>query len=185
MVSKQHRSLRFNKKEHSTMTASVPALSQDTTLEGHTFNLGDHSARCILGADATDGALSLFEVTAEPGGGTPPHRHQYEDEIFYVLEGALAVMQEGSVEILTAGQCAFAGRGKVHAWKSVGSTTARAILTVSPGGFETFFSELESIFADHVPEVPGSDVPDPEVISRIDALMTRFGMTLSLPEPIK
>jgi hypothetical protein len=73
----------------------------------------------------------------------------------------------------------------VHAWKSVGETTARALLTVTPGGFETFFAEVEAIFDGQVPAAPGSNVPDPEVIARIDALMTRYGMTLSLPEPIK
>src|SRR5215217_7151387 len=112
------------------MNASMPALSPESTLEGRTFNLGNHSARCLAGAAVTNGAFSMFEVTAESGGGTPPHSHQNEDETFYVIEGELAVMQDGKTEILTPGQCAFAGRGRTHAWMNVGETTARVILTV-------------------------------------------------------
>ncbi len=167
------------------MNSAMPSFSADPTFEGRTFDLGDHSARCIVGAAEADNAFSAFEVTAEPGGGTPPHSHQFEDETFYVIEGSLAVMQDGNVEILTAGQCAFAGRGKVHAWKSVGETTARAILIVSPGGFERFFHELENILSSTAVERPQSEGPSPELIQRIGDSMTRFGMTLSLPEQIK
>ncbi len=35
----------------------------------------------------TGGAYALFEATANPGAGPPPHVHHREDEAFYVLEG--------------------------------------------------------------------------------------------------
>jgi quercetin dioxygenase-like cupin family protein len=180
------RKLRLHqKKEPVAINTSLSALSPETTFVGRAFNLGNHSARCVADAAMTGGAFSMFEVIAEPGGGTPPHSHQNEDETFYVLEGALAVMEEGDLKIITANQCAFAGRGKMHAWQSVGETAVRMILTVSPGGFESFFHELEGIFSSPGDQTPGAKGPGPELIARVNAAMARFDITPALPDAVK
>ncbi|MES2460290.1 MAG: cupin domain-containing protein [Armatimonadota bacterium] len=167
------------------MITVTSAHSPKTTFIGYTFNLGDHSARCIADAAMTGGAFSLFEVAAAPGAGTPPHSHQNEDETFFVIEGAFAVMEEGKFEILTAGQSTFAKRGKVHAWQSAGGTTGRMLVTVSPGGFENFFQELETIFGSPANQTHGAEMPPPELLAQVNAAMERFGITSSLSEQIK
>ncbi len=40
-------------------------------------------------SEATGGSYGAWETVAPPGSGPPPHRHQHQDEIFYILEGAL------------------------------------------------------------------------------------------------
>src|SRR5262249_29791108 len=42
-------------------------------------------------AEETGGAFSLWEAIVPPGTGAPPHRHDHEDESFYVLSGELVV----------------------------------------------------------------------------------------------
>jgi hypothetical protein len=50
----------------------------------------------IAGAEETEGQFSLFEAIIPPGGGPPPHLHQWEDEAFYVLEGSVAFTINGT-----------------------------------------------------------------------------------------
>lgn len=70
-------------------------------------------------ADAdTLGDVAIFHQIVPPLGGPPLHRHSYEDEWFYVLNGKMTLEIDGERKLLYAGGSAFAPRGTVHAFKN-------------------------------------------------------------------
>ena len=91
----------------------------------------------------TGEAYSLFEVETPASGGCPPHTQRYDDETFYVLNGTYAfLIGEKEIELRPGGY-AFAPRGTIHGFVNVGSSTARMLVLVTPGGIqESFFQEV-------------------------------------------
>jgi quercetin dioxygenase-like cupin family protein len=49
----------------------------------------------LLSGDDTDGRYSLIDMVVPPGGGPPPHRHDFE-ESFTVVEGEIEATFRGS-----------------------------------------------------------------------------------------
>lgn len=91
----------------------------------------------------TGGAYSLFEVETPAAGGCPPHVQRYGDETYYILEGCYAFLIGARQIEIGPGGYAFVPRHTVHAFTNVGSTPARMLLLVTPGGIqEMFFDEV-------------------------------------------
>jgi len=81
---------------------------------------------------------------APPGGGPPPHIHHFEDESFYILEGAVTIQAGGRTYQASPGDFIHIPRGTVHSFKNEGKVDAKALITVSPAGpagLERFFEE--------------------------------------------
>jgi quercetin dioxygenase-like cupin family protein len=138
---------------------------------------GDQVTFLITGAE-TGGAFSLVEGSCPPGGGPPPHIHHREDESFYVLEGTLTIQVGGDTITASAGDFAFLPRGIVHSFKNNGDVTAKALVLITPGGFENFFAEA------FYPAVDRSSPPPPpskELIARLLAAAPRYGLEFIPP----
>ena len=45
-------------------------------------------------SEDTNGAYSVIVSTTPPDGGAPPHVHEIEDELFYVLEGTMSFLMD-------------------------------------------------------------------------------------------
>jgi quercetin dioxygenase-like cupin family protein len=91
-------------------------------------------------AEDTGGALGLVEGSFYRGFGPPLHVHSREDEAMYVLEGEIRFRQ-GEEEFLAGpGTWVWQPRGEPHAFK-VETERARALVLVTPGGFERMFEE--------------------------------------------
>ncbi len=90
----------------------------------------------------TGGAYYLFEFEFDAEGGNRLHVHSFEDEVVYVLEGA--------IEIRLANKKLQAGTGGVvhlpkqipHALYNPLKTTSKYLGVAIPGGMENFFDEL-------------------------------------------
>lgn len=102
--------------------------------------LGD---RVILKAcgDARGVDASMVEVTTQPGGGPPLHRHSREDEMFYVLEGRLRIWRGDETFEAGAGEALLLPRGVAHTFRNDGDVPSRMLVTMVPAGFEGFFRE--------------------------------------------
>src|SRR5215470_9407117 len=62
-----------------------------------------------------NGSAAIVEHTVEPKSiGAPMHKHTHEDEISYVLEGTLSVIQGGKVETAGPGDYIVKPRGIFH-----------------------------------------------------------------------
>jgi len=95
----------------------------------------------------------VFEGLAPAGAVVPPHIHQHEDEIVYVLEGEFEVQLGDGTFRLKAGESRYFPRHVVHGFTNVGATPARTLFFESPGAnFARFFEELSTLPADLPPD---------------------------------
>ena len=96
----------------------------------------------------TGGQLVCAEIIVPPGQGVPPHRHNDEDEAFYVLAGRVVIEGDGCGEgvSLDAGGFFYGPRGRTHGFRCEGTGTAKLLVFVSPGtGIGAMFAELADL----------------------------------------
>lgn len=90
----------------------------------------------------TNGAYYLFEFEFGPESGNRLHVHQYEDEVVYVLEGAIEIrLDDQKLQAITGG-VAHLPKGIPHSLYNPLKTTSRYLGVAIPGGMENFFDEL-------------------------------------------
>jgi quercetin dioxygenase-like cupin family protein len=129
----------------------------------------------LTGAD-TGGRFGMWLWDAQRGATAPVHVHRREDEYFLVVAGR-AVLFVGDERIDAGpGDLVVLPRGIPHAYL-VTSETARLVGMASPGGFESFFSELGTPVVDGEP--PAAP-PDPALMARTAAL---HGVEMLGPPP--
>ena len=139
--------------------------------EGKRMNVLGHTAVVKLGRDETNGDYYVFEVVSPPGLGIPPHVHQHEDEVIFVVEGEYAIVLGAEVFTAKAGATLHFPRGTPHGFQNVGATTGKTLWHVTPGAnFEPFFDELGALPA------------GPPDLAYVAALFGRYGMEI-LPPP--
>lgn len=109
----------------------------------------------LLTGEQTGGALCQWIETTPPGGGPPPHWHEIENEWFHVLEGRVGFLTEGNWNEVGPGATAFIPKGAVHAFRNVGDTPLRMLISTSPSGFETFYTRCAAEFV----KPGGPDMP--------------------------
>jgi len=94
-------------------------------------------------SNSVNGSAAIVEHTVEPKSiGAPLHKHTHEDEISYVLDGELSVIQNGKVQIARPGQFIVKPRGIFHTFWNAGNERIRFIEVIIPGNFEYYFAEL-------------------------------------------
>ena len=109
--------------------------------EGETVFLGPLTATVKIPSTATYGAVALVEHTLAAGFlGAPPHRHQREDEISYVLEGELTVQIGDQIQVVSAGTSILKPRGIMHTFWNAGIALVRFLEIIAPGGAEGYFA---------------------------------------------
>ncbi len=93
----------------------------------------------ISGSD-NDGGFALFEQTSlSPGRGTPLHVHHFQDEVFYVVEGAYYFQVGEDTFHLAAGDSIFLPMKVPHAWTQVSEKGKMTVLFQPAGKMEDFF----------------------------------------------
>jgi len=95
-----------------------------------------------LTSDQTDGSIYIFESTFEPGSGNRLHVHGREDEIAYVLDGALEVRLHDRTALLEAGGVGRLPRGLAHALRNPLQTPSRYLFLAVPGGLDRWFDAV-------------------------------------------
>lgn len=93
-------------------------------------------------AAQSDGKHTVFEMTVNPGSGTPPHIHHGEDEMFCVLEGELSLWCGDQKVNGTPGSFVAVPRGTVHRWANESGSPARVMVILVPGGFDEFLMKI-------------------------------------------
>jgi quercetin dioxygenase-like cupin family protein len=95
-----------------------------------------------LTSQHTGGAYYLFETAFDPGDGNRLHVHRREDEIGYVLEGALEVRLRDQTLVLEAGGVARLPKGIPHAIRNPLETPSRYLFLCVPAGLDQWFDAL-------------------------------------------
>jgi quercetin dioxygenase-like cupin family protein len=106
--------------------------------------IGDQQTVKLTGKD-TNNQYTLVEEYNEPGTQIPLHVHESEDEVFHLLEGELEVQIGNEFKQLKTGDIIFCPRGVPHAWKVIGDSKAKVMLSVFPSGIENLFFELAQL----------------------------------------
>ena len=92
----------------------------------------------LLRGEDTAGRYCLIDMLVPPGGGPPPHRHDFE-EMFTVLDGEIEITFRGAKSILRAGETANIPSNAPHQFHNVSEYPARLLCLCSPAGQEEFF----------------------------------------------
>ncbi|MBI2759117.1 MAG: cupin domain-containing protein [Chloroflexi bacterium] len=96
----------------------------------------------------TGGSYYLFESEFDPESGNGLHVHTYEDEVVYVVQGAILIrLGDGKLEA-AEGSVAHLPKGIPHALYNPLKTPLRILALAIPGGMEQYFDELESTLQD-------------------------------------
>lgn len=101
----------------------------------------------------TGGQFSLIEQVMPVGFESPWHLHHSEDESFYVLEGRMSLIVNGSSTRLAAGEFAFAPRGIPHGFRIEGEGPARVLVMTTGSDFADFVAAT-SVSVDAPPAAP-------------------------------
>lgn len=97
-----------------------------------------------LTGQQTGGAYYLFETVFGPGNGNRLHIHRREDEIGYVLEGALEIRLADQTMVLEAGGVAHLPKNVPHAIRNPLETPSRYWFMTIPAGLDEWFDALET-----------------------------------------
>ena len=95
----------------------------------------------LVGGDETDGAFAVLHVIKPPGSSTPPHSHDHETEVSYVLSGHVRVEAEGRVIDVREGELCVLPPTRPHRLFNDSETIAREFLLCSPAVFDRFVTE--------------------------------------------
>ena len=96
----------------------------------HIGLVGDTYTILVTGQD-TAGRYTLIDMHVPPGGGPPPHRHDFE-EMFTVLDG--------EVQVTFRGQTINVPANAPHAFTNAAEAPARLLCLCAPAGQEEFFT---------------------------------------------
>jgi mannose-6-phosphate isomerase-like protein (cupin superfamily) len=109
--------------------------------EGRRLSLG--VTHKLTGAQ-TGGAYYLCEAIFGPESGSPLHIHHHEDEVIYVLEGAIDIrFDEGELHI-PAGGVVHLPKNLPHALYNPLKTPLKIMVHTIPAGLENYFDEVEA-----------------------------------------
>jgi quercetin dioxygenase-like cupin family protein len=106
----------------------------------HLGVVGDTYTILLSGAD-TAGRFCLIDMYVPPGGGPPPHRHDFE-ETFLLLEGELKATFRGEHSNVRAGETVHIPANAPHHFHNASSEPVRMFCICAPAGQEEFFKEI-------------------------------------------
>jgi quercetin dioxygenase-like cupin family protein len=100
-------------------------------------------ARFVMKASGaeTGGQLAVMEVLSPAGLEVPPHVHDGEDEMFYVLSGHLTGLCAGQRWSAAPGAFVFLPRDTEHSFTVTSHCEAKVLVVVSPPRFDAHIAQ--------------------------------------------
>ncbi len=126
--------------------------------------LGDRLMIALRSADSPH-RMAVMQVEVPAGSGVPPHRHEVEEEAYYILEGTLAMLVDGREVDLRSGDFVHVPPGAVHGYRNAGQAPVKFLAWTVGGPIDEFFVAMSR----EVRRMP-DDLP------AMGALMQRFGV---------
>ena len=127
----------------------------------------------VTGAE-TSGRYCLIDMLVPPGGGPPPHRHDFE-EMFTILEGEIELNFRGEVLQAGTGWTVNIPANAPHSFKNKSDKPARLLCMCTPSGQEEFFLAIgDPVDSRTAPPPKLSQAEQAERIQRAKALSARY-----------
>jgi mannose-6-phosphate isomerase-like protein (cupin superfamily) len=95
----------------------------------------------LLNAKDTAGRFCLIDMHVPPGGGPPPHRHDFE-ETFILLEGEMVATFRGVKSRVKAGDTVHIPANAPHQFHNESDKPVRMLCICAPAGQEEFFAQV-------------------------------------------
>lgn len=160
---------------------TMQAYKRSPSLENSTWYKGLLISQLAGGSD-TDGAFDLVESKMRKGTEPPPHIHDREDELFYILSGEIKVFVDGQVFTVAAGESVFLPKRVPHAYL-IQSQECHVLALMTPGGFLNAINKMNA--PARTMEIPS----DMETYATADltatmAVFLKFGVRMLSPGEI-
>ena len=117
-----------------TLTLAQPESLPHIGLVGDTYTI-------TVTGDDTAGRFCVIDMHIPPGGGPPPHRHDFE-ETFILLEGEVEATFRGKKSTVRAGETLHIPANAPHQFHNSSAGPVRMLCICSPAGQEKFFIEV-------------------------------------------
>ena len=131
----------------STALPTIPADNPERSLTlaqpdalPHIGLVGDTYTITVTG-EQTAGRFCVIDMHIPPGGGPPPHRHDFE-ETFIVLEGEVEATFRGQKSLVRAGDAINIPANAPHQFHNTSAEPVRMLCICSPAGQENLFLEV-------------------------------------------
>jgi mannose-6-phosphate isomerase-like protein (cupin superfamily) len=118
---------------------TIAEIDKDQALP-HIGLVGDTYTITVSGED-TAGRFCVIDMHIPPGGGPPPHRHDFE-ETFIILEGEMQATFRGKKSVVGAGETINIPANAPHQFHNISSAPTRMLCICSPAGNDQFFREV-------------------------------------------
>ena len=146
------------------------------------IGLGSNTYTILVTGQDTAGRYTLIDMHVPPGGGPPPHRHDFE-EMFTVLDGEVQVTFRGESIVARAGQTINVPANAPHSFRNASGRPTRLLCLCAPAGQEEFFTLVGQPVATRTePPPPLSSDAQAAVVARSQSLARQFKTEL-LPPP--
>ncbi len=106
----------------------------------HIGLVGDTYTITVTG-EQTAGRFCVIDMHIPPGGGPPPHRHDFE-ETFILLEGQMEATFRGKKSVVRGGETLNIPANAPHQFHNASGEAVRMLCICSPAGQEKFFLEV-------------------------------------------
>ena len=128
----------------------------------------------LVSGEETGGRYCLIDMLVPPGGGPPPHRHDFE-EMFTILDGAIELTFRGAAKQASAGSTVNIPANAPHSFKNKSDKPARLLCMCTPAGQEEFFMAVgDPVDSRTAPPPKLSDAERAERIQRAKALSAKY-----------
>jgi quercetin dioxygenase-like cupin family protein len=147
----------------------------------HLGLVGDTYTILVTGQD-TNGTYTLIDMHVPPGGGPPPHRHDFE-EMFTVLDGEVEVTFRGETLTARAGETVNVPANAPHGFRNLADHPSRLLCMCAPAGQDQFFTLVGQPVASRTEAPPPlDDAAQQAFIAKSQSLAPQFRTEL-LPPP--
>ena len=148
----------------------------------HIGLVGDTYTILVTGKD-TAGKYCLIDMYIPPGGGPPPHRHDFE-ESFTILEGEIEATFRGKTSAVRTGETINILANAPHNFQNKSDQPVRLLCICAPAGQEEFFMEVGVSVATRTTAPPKLSKEEQAALkAKTEALAPKYRTEL-LPPPV-
>ena len=159
---------------------TIPELVINPPNGGHHLTFLNNLATIkVSGGD--NGTLSVVEFLGPRGFGPPLHRHNFEDELFVILEGEVRLMTGDTAYDAAPGTVAMLPRAVPHMFQILSESARILNVTGSTDGAPSFDQMVATLGED----TGDLRIPDPMEIdpARVAEVCAQFGIDILGPPP--